>query len=77
MISRICGVIKKEKKEQMKNELIDKENQPLVITRGWASRWVKLVKVFRRNKLLVIKQVSPGDVRYNRVTIVNNTALYV
>ena len=38
---------------------------------GWV-KWVRGVETF---KLLVIKQISHGDVRYSILTIVNNTIL--
>ena len=39
--------------------------------------WVKWVKGVKRYKLLVIKQISPPDVMYNIVTMVNKTVLYI
>ena len=41
---------------------------------GLGAKWVKGVE---RYKLQIIKKVSPGDVMYSMVTIVNNTVLYI
>jgi len=39
--------------------------------------WMKWVKRVKRYKLEVIKYISPGDVMYSMVTIVNNTVPYI
>ena len=44
---------------------------------GWGGGWVKWMKVVIRYKLPVIKQISPGDVIYSMVTIINYTVIYL
>lgn len=67
------------KKIILKKELIDTGNR-LVVARGVWVGWgccVKWVMGVKRYKLSFIKQVSPGDVMYSMMTIVNNTVFYI
>lgn len=69
MISPLCGIVTNAK-------LVDIENGVVVTRCGvWGlARWVRVIK---RYKLPVIRQISPGNVTYSMTTIVNNTVLYI
>lgn len=44
--------------------------------RVWG-RYAKLVKIVKKDKLPIIREVSPGDTMYSIVTVVYNTVLYI
>ena len=52
--------------------------QPLkmVFTRDWGRATVSGEMLFKAYKLLVIRQISSGDIVYYTVPIVNNSGLY-
>ena len=68
MISLLCEVQK-----QKQNKLMERE-RPNSQKRGLpeAGEWAKWMKVFKRYKLSVIRELSHGDLMYSMVTIVKN-----
>ena len=56
-------------KSQIQNRLVVARNKGL----GWAER----MKVVKRYKLPIIKEISPGDVTCIMMTIINSTILHI
>ena len=48
----------------------------MVFTRDWGRGTVSGEMLFKAYKLLVIRQISSGDIVYYTVPIVNNSGLY-
>ena len=69
MESKIKQTNKQNPKSQIQNRLVVVRNKGL----GWAD----CLKVVKKYKLPIIKEISPGDVTYIMVTIINSTILHI
>lgn len=61
----------KQKNQRDQNKTSYKKRTDLLLPQAGSERWRNWIKVVRRYKLPIIRQISSGNIMYSMITILN------